>query len=63
MEDAAHFFSFFTPSIFDHNSFEGPDWGFNSSGAQRAGYLRAIAQAIEDDKDVSLSLNHSYPCM
>lgn len=34
-------------------SFEGPDWGFKSTGAQRAACLRAMGQAIEDDKDVS----------
>lgn len=34
-------------------SFEGPDWGFKSTGAQRAACLRAMGQAIEDDKAVS----------
>ena len=34
-------------------SFEGPDWGYKSTGAQRAACLRAMGQAIEDDKDVS----------
>lgn len=35
-------------------SFEGPDWGFKSTGAQRAACLRALGKAIEDDKDVSI---------
>lgn len=40
-----------------HPSFEGPDWGFKSTGAQRAACLRAMGKAIEDDKDVSKMLN------
>eukprot|EP00903_Cladosiphon_okamuranus_P008338 g8021.t1 len=31
--------------------FEGPDWGFKSTGAQRAACLRAMGKAIEVDKD------------
>ncbi|CAM9460686.1 unnamed protein product [Ectocarpus sp. 6 AP-2014] len=31
--------------------FEGPNWGFKSTGAQRAACLRAMGKAIEDDKD------------
>ncbi|CAN0270524.1 unnamed protein product [Pylaiella littoralis] len=31
--------------------FEGPEWGFKSTGPQRAACLRAMAKAIEDDKD------------
>lgn len=43
-------------------SFEGPDWGFNSTGAKRATCLRALAQAVEDDKDVSkLLVVHRMP--
>lgn len=36
-----------------YGSFEGPDWGFKSTGPQRAACLRAMGKAIEDDKDVS----------
>ncbi|CBJ33263.1 Aldehyde dehydrogenase [Ectocarpus siliculosus] len=31
--------------------FEGPSWGMSSTGVQRGGCLRALASAIEDDKE------------
>lgn len=34
------------------NSFEGPLWGFKSTGAQRAACLRAMGKAIGNDTDV-----------
>ena len=33
-------------------SFEGPDWGLKSTGAQRAACLRALGKAVGDDRDV-----------
>ena len=33
-------------------SFEGPSWGLSSTGVQRGGCLRALASAIEADKEV-----------
>lgn len=50
-------FVVFTCNLAMHPSFEGPDWGFKSTGAQRAACLRAMGKAIEDDKDVSKTVN------
>ena len=33
-------------------SFDGPDWGMSSSGARRGSCLRALASAVEADKQV-----------
>lgn len=48
-------FSYFSAAVQPGGvvSFEGPEWGFKSTGPQRAACLRAMAKAIEDDKDVS----------
>lgn len=42
------------------HSFEGPSWGMSSTGVQRGGCLRALASAIEDDKEVGLAVGGWY---
>lgn len=36
-------------------SFEGPEWGINSTGAKRAACLRALSTAVEADMQVRIA--------